>query len=70
MGRWLKGEPRLRDVLADPVIGLMMRRDRVDPGQLRAFLRDINDARVSSGFRGRPAGFADFECSEADELVR
>jgi hypothetical protein len=48
----------------------MMRRDRVDPEQLYAFLRHISDARLSSGFRGIPAGFADFECSEADELVR
>jgi hypothetical protein len=36
--RWLKGEPKLRDVLADPVIQLMMRRDQVDPEHLHAFL--------------------------------
>jgi len=70
MGRWLKGEPRLREVLADPVIRLMMRRDRVDPEQLHAFLRHLNDARVSSGFRGVPAGFSDFEFPKPDALVR
>ncbi len=41
MRRWLKGEPKLRDVLADPVIQLIMRRDRVDPDHLQAFLREI-----------------------------
>lgn len=61
MGRWLKGEPSLRDVLADPVIRLMMRRDRVDPDQLYAFLRRVNDARASSVFRGMPTGFGDLE---------
>ena len=39
MRRWLKGEPRLSDVLADPVIQLIMRRDRVDPGHLNDLLR-------------------------------
>ena len=39
--RWLKGEPKLRDVLADPVIQLMMRRDQVDPEHLHAFLRRV-----------------------------
>ncbi len=41
MRRWLKGEPKLSDVLADPVIQLMMRRDRVDPDHLCAFLRRV-----------------------------
>jgi hypothetical protein len=40
--RWLKGEPKLRDVLADPVIQLMMRRDQVDPEHLRAFLLRVS----------------------------
>jgi hypothetical protein len=70
MGRWLKGEPKLRDVLADPVIRLMMRRDRVDPEQLHAFLRHLNDARVSSDFREMPAGFGDLESPERDARAR
>jgi hypothetical protein len=40
---------------------LMMRRDRVDPDQLYAFLRRVNDARASSVFRGMPTGFGDLE---------
>jgi hypothetical protein len=40
--RWLKGEPKLRDVLADPVIQLMMRRDQVDPEHLHAFLLRVS----------------------------
>ncbi len=41
MRRWLTGEPRLREVLDDPVIQLIMRRDRVDPDHLHALLRGI-----------------------------
>jgi len=41
MRRWLTGEPELSDILADPVIQLMMRRDRVDPEYLQAFLHDV-----------------------------
>jgi hypothetical protein len=41
MRRWLTGEPELSDILADPVIQLMMRRDRVDPDHLQAFLQDV-----------------------------
>jgi hypothetical protein len=35
---WLQGEPSLTDVLADPVVHAMMRRDKVDPERLRALL--------------------------------
>jgi len=41
MRRWLTGEPTLREVLADPVIQTLMRRDRVDPDNLQALLRDV-----------------------------
>lgn len=41
MRRWLKGEPTLSEVLDDPVIRLVMRRDRVDPDRLREFLRGL-----------------------------
>jgi hypothetical protein len=41
MRRWLTGEPTLREVLDDPVIRLIMRRDRVDPDHLQTFLRDV-----------------------------
>ena len=70
MTRWLKGEPSLKDVLADPVIRLMMRRDRVDPDQLHAFLRHLSDARVSIDFGGMPAGFGDLESPKQDALAR
>ena len=69
MGRWLKGEPKLRDVLTDPVIQLMMRRDRVDPDHLHAFLRHVSDTRVDSNFRGLPSAFADLERSRGDVLA-
>jgi hypothetical protein len=35
---WLQGEPSLKDVLADPVVHAVMRRDKVDPDRLRALL--------------------------------
>ena len=41
MRRWLTGEPTLGEMLADPVVQLVMRRDRVDPDNLQAFLRDV-----------------------------
>ena len=41
MRRWLTGEPTLREVLDDPVIRLVMRRDRVDPDRLHEFLRGV-----------------------------
>jgi hypothetical protein len=41
MRRWLTGEPTLREMLDDPVIQLIMRRDRVDPDDLHAFLRGV-----------------------------
>jgi len=66
MRRWLKGEPRLRDVLTDPVIQLMMRRDRVDPDHLHAFLRHVSDTRADRDFRGMPAAFADLARSRVD----
>jgi len=59
MRRWLKGEPSLSDVLADPVIQLIMRRDRVDPGHLNDLLRrmvprSVNVELLPDGhYRGR-----------------
>ena len=41
MRRWLSGEPTLGEMLADPVIQLVMRRDRVDADNLQAFLRSV-----------------------------
>jgi hypothetical protein len=69
MRRWLKGEPRLRDVLSDPVIQLMMRRDRVDPNHLHRFLRHISDTRVGSDCRGVSARLADLVQSTGDVSV-
>jgi hypothetical protein len=47
MRRWLRGEPTLSGVFADPVIQLIMRRDRVDPDNLHAMLRGVS-ARLPS----------------------
>lgn len=69
MRRWLKGEPKLRDVLADPVIQLMMRRDRVDPDDLHALLRNLKDVRVRADFGSMPAVWADFECAKGEALA-
>jgi hypothetical protein len=49
--RWLAAgkEPSLEEVLADPLIGLVMRRDGVSPAQLRAVV-----ALAQIGLRERP----------------
>ena len=44
---WMQGEPSLTDVLADPVVHAMMRRDNVDPDSLRALLRRIGGTMAS-----------------------
>jgi hypothetical protein len=36
---WLKSEPKIDDVLDDPVVGLLMKADRVDRRALEAILR-------------------------------
>lgn len=36
--RWLKGEPRLDELLADPVLGVLLRSDGVDPTRFRVFI--------------------------------
>ena len=35
---WLRGEPRLDELLADPVLSSLMRSDRVDPVRFRVFI--------------------------------
>jgi hypothetical protein len=54
MRRWLRGEPKLSDVLADPVIQLVMRRDRVDPDHLRALLREVGTRAASVALAPSP----------------
>lgn len=70
MPRWLKGEPKLREVLSDPVIQLMMRRDHVDPDLLHAFLCHVRDARADADVRRLPTGFTDIESAKGDALAR
>jgi hypothetical protein len=41
---WLSGEPRLRDVLSDPVVHALMERDDVDPDDFQMFLEDVGKA--------------------------
>jgi hypothetical protein len=36
--KWLRGEPRLDELLADPVLGSLLRSDGVDPARFRVFL--------------------------------
>jgi len=43
---WLRGEPRLEELLADPVVFSLMRSDGIDPARFRVFLDEIRrDAR-------------------------
>jgi hypothetical protein len=39
--RWLCGEPRLDELLADPVLFSLMRSDRIDPVRFRVFLDEV-----------------------------
>jgi hypothetical protein len=36
------GEPKLEEVLSDPIVRAVMERDRVDPVELLLFLQDAN----------------------------
>ena len=45
---WLKGEPQLDDMLTDPIVRLVMRRDNVGPADVWAA---VDLARI--GLRGR-----------------
>ena len=40
-GGWRGGEPSLKDVLADPLIRVVMAAYRVDPVELEADLREV-----------------------------
>lgn len=44
--KWLVGEPALEDMLSDPVVQAVMRRDGVDVNGLRDFLRRLRAART------------------------
>jgi hypothetical protein len=33
---WLKGEPQIREMLTDPIVRLVMRRDNLDPSDVWA----------------------------------
>ncbi len=66
---WLKGEPKLRDVLADPVIQLMMRRDQVDPDRLHAFLCHVGGTLRGTAPQGSAARFICCASSGTDALT-
>ena len=36
-------EPPLEDLLTDPIVELLLERDRIDPAELRSFLAQIRD---------------------------
>ncbi len=40
---WLHGEASIDDFIADPIVQLMMRSDRVSVGELRALLRTASE---------------------------
>ncbi len=40
---WLHGEASIDDFMADPIVQLMMRSDRVSVGELRALLRTASE---------------------------
>jgi len=40
---WLRGEASIDDFMADPIVQLMMRSDRVSVGELRALLRTASE---------------------------
>src|SRR5713226_6998103 len=42
--RWLQGEPTLEDVLSDPTVHALMKRDDADPDNFRMFLEDVRRA--------------------------
>lgn len=42
--RWVKGEPALSDMLADPITQLLMRRDGVQETELRRLVQRLNAA--------------------------
>ena len=47
---WHHREPRLEDMLSDPIIRAVMDADRVDPHELQAMLKDVG--RALSAARG------------------
>ena len=53
---WLRGEPSLEELLCDPLLGSLMRSDRVDPRRFRAFLRGLRQSTPGRDMRrwGRP----------------
>jgi hypothetical protein len=51
--RWLCGEPRLDELLADPVLFSLMRSDRIDPVRFRVFLDEVRRAARSRRRRDR-----------------
>ena len=53
-GSWTAGEPRLEDVLDDPIVALLWRRDRLEPTSARAAVRDLQ-ALVRGRRRSLPA---------------
>jgi hypothetical protein len=56
--KWLRGEPLLDELLADPVLGSLLRSDGVDPARFRVFLDEMRRDRAddaSSPARDLPA---------------
>jgi hypothetical protein len=49
---WLYGEPRIEEMLADPVIRAVLERDRIDVDRLRILLRDVQQMRQTPRHRG------------------
>ena len=39
---WSEGEPKLQDVMSDPIVHLLMRRDGLTPETVWAIIREIS----------------------------
>jgi hypothetical protein len=51
---WLASEPPIEDVLDEPIIRLLMRKDNVTPADLRRCILDARAGLVARSAQGRP----------------
>ncbi|HEX3500700.1 MAG TPA: hypothetical protein VHT04_15385 [Stellaceae bacterium] len=56
---WLRGEPLLDELLADPVLGSLLRSDGVDPVRFRTFLDELRRNARARRQRDRADDFRD-----------
>jgi hypothetical protein len=61
--RWLYGEPRLDELLADPVLDVLLRSDGLDPDRFRTFIDEQRRNARARRQRERAADFRDLALS-------